>query len=99
MYKLQYNRNMHKQVKYYNADFHGDGLLDNDVREVLSFQKKTKAFGKDLLFPPRRSNWTHKLWKYFSNYMFLRFLEDMYKNLKEIGKTMAVDKLAIFENL
>ena len=27
--------------------------------------------------------------------MFLRFLKDMYKNLKEIEKTMAVSKLAI----
>ena len=93
-----YDKNMHKQIKYYNADVHSDGLLDNDVREVISFQKKIKEFGKDILFPLRRSNWIHELWKYFSNYVF-RFLEDMYKNSKEIEIIKALSKLTIFENL
>ena len=39
---------MHKQIKYYEVDFHSDGLLDTDVREVPSFQKKTKACGKEI---------------------------------------------------
>ena len=43
---------MHKQIKYYEVDFHGDGLLDTDFREVPSFQKKTKVYGKEILFPP-----------------------------------------------
>ena len=39
--------------KYYNADFHSDGVLDTaDVKEVFSFQKKTKAFGKDIFSQP-----------------------------------------------
>ena len=25
------------QIKYYNTNFHSDGLLDNDVREVSTF--------------------------------------------------------------
>ena len=31
------NRNVHEYIKYYNADFHSDELLDTDVREVLPF--------------------------------------------------------------
>ena len=53
---------MHKQIKH-NGNFHSDGLLDNDVREVNLFQKKKNVFGKDILLPPRRSNWIHVLWK------------------------------------
>ena len=41
------NRNIHKQMKYYNANFHGDGLLDPDVREVRLFKKTTKARAKE----------------------------------------------------
>ena len=37
-------------MKYYDADFHSDGLLDNDVREVSSFQKKTKAYTSEIFF-------------------------------------------------
>ena len=29
------------------------------------FWKKTKAFGKDIFFPPCRRNWIHELWKNF----------------------------------
>ena len=29
--------NIHKYIKYYNADFHCNKLLDTDVREVPSF--------------------------------------------------------------
>ena len=36
------------------TDFHSDGLLDNDVREVLSFQKNTKASGKDIFHTPQK---------------------------------------------
>ena len=39
-----YNRNVHEYtIKCYNSDFHGEGLLDTDVREVSSFYRKTKA--------------------------------------------------------
>ena len=34
-------------MKYYNANFHGDGLLDPDVREVRLFKKTTKARAKE----------------------------------------------------
>ena len=42
------------------------------------------------------SNWIHVLWKYFSNYVFLK---DIYKNLKEIGIIQTISKLIIFVNL
>ena len=32
-----YNRIIRKQIKYYNADFHSDELLDTDVIEAPSF--------------------------------------------------------------
>ena len=32
-----------KYIWYYNSDFHSDGLLDTDVREVTSIQKKDKS--------------------------------------------------------
>ena len=42
--KMVYNRNIHEYtIKCYNSDFHGEGLLDTDVREVPSFYRKTKA--------------------------------------------------------
>ena len=34
-------------MKYYNANFHGDELLDPDVREVRLFKKTTKARAKE----------------------------------------------------
>ena len=37
--------------------------------------------------------------KYFSNYVFPRFLKYTYKNLKEIGIIKAASKLIIFVNL
>ena len=43
---------MHKQIKYYEVDFHSDGLLDTDVREVPSFQKKKKACDKEIFSHP-----------------------------------------------
>ena len=43
---------MHKEIKYYEVVFNSDRLLDTDVREVPSFQKKTKACGKEIIFPP-----------------------------------------------
>ena len=58
-----------------------------------------KRFDKYIHFPHRRSNWIHKLWEYFLNYVFFRFLKDMYKNLKEIGIIKGVSRLKIFENL
>ena len=67
--------------------------------KYFHFRKK-KDFGKDILSPPLcRSNLIYELWKYFSNYVFFRFLKDIYKNLKEIGIIKAVSKLAVFENL
>ena len=83
-------------MKCYSANFHSDRLLDTDIREVPSLKKKTKAFGMDIFFPPRRSNLINVLWKYFSNYVFFK---DMYKNVKEIGMIQAVPKLTIFVNL
>ena len=68
------------------------------LEKYFHFTKRKKHFGKDILFPHRRSNWIHVLWKYFSNYVFLRFLEDKYKNLKEIGIIQGVSKLTIFAN-
>ena len=70
---------MHKQIKYYNANFHSDGLLDNDVREVPLFLKKEKNIWKGHFYQPHRSNWIHVLWKYFPNHVFTK---DMNKNLK-----------------
>ena len=37
--------------------------------------------GKDIVFPLRKTNCIHVLWKYFSNYVFLQFLKNMYKTL------------------
>ena len=61
--------------------------------------RKDKSIWQRLFFPPRKCNWIHDLWKYFSNYVFLRFLKGMYKNLKEIGINQVVSKLTIFVNL
>ena len=36
---------------------------------------KIKACGKEIFIPHRRSNWIYVLWKYFSNYVYLK---DMY---------------------
>ena len=61
--------------------------------------RKRQVFGKEIFCTPRRSNWIHELWNFFSNYVFLRFFKDTYKNLKESGITQAVSKLTIFVNL
>ena len=50
--------------------------------KYLHFKKKTKEFGKEIVFPPRSFNWVHVLRKYFSNYVYLK---DLNKNLNEIG--------------
>ena len=42
------------------------------------------------------SGWIHVLWKYFSNYDFLK---SMHNNLKEIGIVQAVWKFIIVVNL
>ena len=42
----------------------------------------TKAFGKDIFLATGRSNWIPVLQKYFLNYLYLK---GMYKILKEIG--------------
>ena len=47
-----FNINVHKEIKYYNVDFHSDGLLDPDVRKVRSFYKTTKACAKELFSHP-----------------------------------------------
>ena len=47
---------MHKWIKRHNVNFHSDGLLDNDAREVPLFLKRNKTFGKDTFYPPHRSN-------------------------------------------
>ena len=40
---MVYNRNIHEYtIKCYNSDFHGEGLLDTDVREVPYFIEKQK---------------------------------------------------------
>ena len=64
--------------------------------KYLHFRKKTKAFGKDISFPPRRGNWIQELWKSFWDYVYLK---DMYKSLKGIGIIQVVSKLTIFVNL
>ena len=61
--------------------------------------RKDKSIWQRLFFPQRKCNWIHDLWKYFSNYVFLRFLKGMYKNLKEIGINQVVSKLTIFVNI
>ena len=70
---------IHKQIKNYNANFHNDGFFDTDVREVPSFQKNTKAFGKEIFSHPSRSTWIHVFQKYFLNYVYLK---DMYYNFE-----------------
>ena len=45
---------MHKQFKSYNANFHIDGLLDADVRDLPSFQKTTKACAEEFFLNPQR---------------------------------------------
>ena len=68
----------------------------NISENYFYFRKRKKIFGKDIFYPPHRSNWIHVLWKYFSNYVFTK---DMYKNLKENGIIQDVSKLIIFVNL
>ena len=71
-------------MKYYNANFHGDGLLDPDVREVRLFKKTTKARAKEFFL--NLYKWLiFVLQKYFSNYVYLK---DLCKHLKEIGISM-----------
>ena len=40
MHKLKYQRNIHKYIKYYNENFHGDGLLRNHAKKYLYFRKR-----------------------------------------------------------
>ena len=47
--------------------------------KYLYFRKRKKTFVMDIFYLLHRSNWIHALWKYFSNYVFMK---DMYKNLK-----------------
>ena len=65
---------MHKSIKYYNTDFHNDGYSIMMSEKYFYFRKKTKTFGKNVFFPPRKSYWIHHHWKYFPNYVLLRFL-------------------------
>ena len=53
--------------------------------KYLYFRKRKKTFGKDIFYPPLRSNWIHVLCKYISNYVFT--------------KDMDVSKLIILVNL
>ena len=63
----------------------------------LHFRKRQKHLAKTFFFPPHKSNWIHALWKYFSNYLFLK---DTYKNLKEIRAiSKLLSKLTISVNL
>ena len=93
--------NMHKYTNYNTIEIHINRLSTTmqifiamdysiDDREVLSLWKKSKAFGKDTLFPLHRSNWIHELWKYYSNGASVQFFKDRYKSLKEIGIIKAV---------
>ena len=66
------------------------------MSEKYLYFRKIKTIGKDIFYPPQRSNWIHVLWKYFSNYVFTK---DMYKNLKEIGIIQDISKLITFVNL
>ena len=46
---------MHKQMKFYNANFDSDGLLDNGFREVRLFQKmKTKYLARTFFTHPTK---------------------------------------------
>ena len=60
--------------------------------KYLYFRKRKKTFGKDIFYPPHRSNWIHVRWKYFLNYVFTR---DIYR----YGIIQNVSKLIIFLNL
>ena len=69
--------------------------------KYFHFRKRQKHLARTFfpILPSRRSNWIHVVWKFVSNYVFLRFLKDTYKNFKEIGIIQAVSKLTIFVNL
>ena len=60
--------------------------------KYLYFRKRKKPFGKNIFYPPHRSNWIHVLWKYFLNYAFTK---DVYR----YGIIQNVSKLMIFLNL
>ena len=44
------------RLKYYDADFHSDELLDTNVRSTFILEKKAKSCDKEKFFPPRWSN-------------------------------------------
>ena len=102
--------NIHKYTNYNIIEIHINRLsttmqifIPMDYSIMMSEKyfhfRKDKSIWQRLFFPPRKCNWIHDLWKYFSNYVFLRFLKGMYKNLKEIGINQVVSKLTIFVNI
>ena len=65
-------RNIPKLIKYYNADFHSDELIDIDVGEESSFLKDV----------------TWKFFSHLvevSGFMYFGVSKDVNKNLKGIG--------------
>ena len=75
--------NMHKYISYNIIEIYINRLstttqifITMDYLMMVSekcfhFRKRRKHFGRDILSPPRRSNWIHELWKYYSNYVLL----------------------------
>ena len=102
------NLTIHKHTNYKMIKLYIDRLrtttqifiaMDYLITMSESYVYFRKRFDKYIRFPPRRSNWIHELWKYFSNFVFFRFLTDMHKSLKEIGIIKGVSRLKIFWNL
>ena len=57
--------------------------------KYIHFRKRQKHLAKTF-FPPRKNNWNHDLWNYFSNYEFLRlcvpsFLQKLERNWNNSG--------------
>ena len=63
--------------------------------KYFHFRKRQKQLAKTFFSHPVEVNGS----KHFLNYTLLRFLKDMYKNLKEIGIIETVSQLTIFVNL
>ena len=63
--------------------------------KYFHFRKRQKQLAKTFFSHPVEVNGS----KHFLNYTLLRFLKDMYKNLKEIGIIETISQLTIFVNL
>ena len=75
--------NMHKYISYNIIEIYINRLstttqifITMDYLMMVSekcfhFRKRRMHFGRDILSPPRRSNWIHELLKYYSNYVLL----------------------------